>query len=286
MARAGLQWSSSAKPHGTELHSDIPEDFQPRCPFPHMITAEELNRLQDASVANPDREPEFFRALLDATLYAHTPLHDDSPRLRFVMFSHPIDHALTIPVFTDRAKADFAARDKVRVVSIPGRLLLEATRGASLTINPNDTWCTLYPEEISDLLATDNIAPIRKFQVEENEARAFRLDKIPSPLIKALRKSLPKLADVKVAYVAGIRWQQPNCPDSLLIVLGGSAHGAEREVRATTTMLQPIFERLNKSVDMQHFNAADPTPDWIRALGLKSVYRRRAGVSMRVSPYN
>lgn len=247
-----------------------------------MITPEELNRLLEASVSNPTTEPEFFRALLDATLYAHTPLHDDSPRLRFVMFSHPIDHALTIPVFTDAAKADFAARGKVRIVSIPGRLLFEVTNGSSLTINPNDTWCTIYPEEISELLATGSIVPVRKFRLEENEASIFRLDKIPAPLIKALRKSLPKLADVKVVYVAGMRWRQPNCPDSLVVVLGGSAHGAEREVRATATMLQPIFERLNQSVDMQHFNGADSTPNWIRALGLKPVYRRRAGTSTRV----
>lgn len=251
-----------------------------------MITPEELNRLLEASVANPDAEPEFFRALLGATLYVHIPLHGDSPRLRFVMFSHPIDHALTIPVFTDAAKAAFAARGKVRIVSIAGRLLFESTKGASLTINPNDTWCTLYPEEISELLDTGNVARVRKFQFDENEARTIKLGKLPVPLIKALRKSLSKLSDVKVAYLAGIRWRQPDHPDSLLIVLGGSAHGAEREVRATVTMMQPIFERLNQPVDMHHFNYADPTPDWIRALGLKPVYRRRAGASIKLSPYN
>lgn len=251
-----------------------------------MITPEELNRLIDESVANPDMEPELFRALLDAILYAHAPLHNDSERLRLVMFSHPIDHALTIPVFTDETKANFAARGNVRVVSMPGRLLFEVTKGASLTINPNDTWCTLYPEEISDLLATGNIAWIRKDQLGENEACAFKLDRIPAPLIKALRKSLPKLSDVKVAYVAGLHWRQPNRPDSLLVVLGGGAHGADHEVRATVTMLQPVFKRLNQPLDMDQFNGDDSTPDWIRHLGLKPVYRRRGGASTRMSSYN
>ncbi len=109
---------------------------------------------------------------------------------------------------------------------------------------------------------------------------------MPAQLIRALRKSLPKLSDVKVAYVAGVRWRQSNRPDGLLIVLGGSAHGSEREVRATVTMLQPVFKLLNQSVDMQHFNCADLTPDWIRDLGLKPVYRRRAGASMQASPFN
>lgn len=247
-----------------------------------MITPEELNQLQDACVANPDAEPEFFRA----TLYVHTSVHDDSPRLRFVMFMHPIDHALTIPVFTDKSKADFAARGKIRVVSIPGRLLFETTKGASLTIDPNDTWCTLYPEEITALLATGDVACVRKFTLEENEASVFKLEKVPAPLIKALRKSLPKLADVKIAYVAGVRWRQSNHPNSLMIVLGGSVHGAEREVRAATTMLHSVFERLNQTVDMQHFNSVGPPPDWVGHLGLKAVYRRRTNASTQGSPLN
>jgi len=251
-----------------------------------MTTLDELNRFLDASLRDPNKEPEFFHALLDATLYAHAPLHDDSEQLRLVMFRHPIDHTFTVPVFTDEAKAEFAARGNVRIVSMSGRLLLEITHGASLTINPNDNWLTLYPEEANELLAHGTLPPIYRDQFHEDEAKSFKLNNVPAPLAKALRKSLPKLPGVEVAYVAGIRWSRDGRPDSLLIALGGTAHGSEREVRATATLLHPVFERIDRPVEMMHFNMADPKPDWIQHLGLKPVYRRKAGRPSPISKYN
>lgn len=251
-----------------------------------MISIEDLNRLMEASIKDSRMEPEFFRALLDATLYAHAPLNDDSERLRLVMFTSPADHALTVPIFTDKAKAEFAARGKVRIVSMPGRLLFEIAQGASLTINPNDNWCTLYPEEISELLATGAVAPIQHDQYKEGDATCFKLSKIPPSLVKALRKSLTEIRSVEVAYVAGVKWRQANRPDSLVIVLGGGAHSAEREVRATATALHALFERLNQPVDMLHFDSTHAKPGWIHRLGLKPVYRRRAGQLAPTTRYN
>lgn len=251
-----------------------------------MISLEELNRLMDASLGDSRKEPEFFRALLGAILYAHVPLNDDSERLRLVMFTSPVDHALTIPVFTDKAKAEFAARGNVRIVSMPGRLLFEATQGASLTINPNDNWCTLYPEEISELLATGTVAPIQHDQFEEGEAACFKLSRVPPSLVKALRKSLTTIRSVEFAYVAGIKWRQADRPDSLVIALGGGTHSAEREVRATATALHALFERLNQPVEMLHFDSTGAKPDWIQQLGLKPVYRRRADQLQSASRYN
>lgn len=251
-----------------------------------MISLEDLNRLMEASIKDSRTEPEFFRALLDATLYAHAPLNDDSERLRLVMFTSPADHALTVPIFTDEAKAEFAARGKVRIVSMPGRLLFEITQGASLTINPNDNWCTLYPEEISELLATGTVAPIEHDHYEEGEATCFKLREIPPSLVKALRKSLPKIRSVEVAYVAGVKWRQADRPDGLVIVLGGGANSAEREVRATATALHALFERINQPVDMLHFDSTQAKPDWIHQLGLKAVYRRRASQLAPASRYN
>jgi hypothetical protein len=251
-----------------------------------LISLEELNRLMDASIKDPRKEPEFFRALLETTLYAHAPLNDNSERLRLVMFTSPADHALTVPVFTDAAKAEFAARGKVRIVSMPGRLLFEITQGASLTINPNDNWCTLYPEEISELLATGTVAPIQHDQYKAGEATCFKLSKIPPSLVKALRKSLPKIRSVKVAYVAGVKWRSADRPDSLVIVLGGGANSAEREVRATATVLHALFERLNQPVEMLHFDSAQAKPSWIHQVGLKPVYRRHSGQPAPTSRYN
>lgn len=245
-----------------------------------------LDDLMEQSIQDFRKEPDFFRALLDATVYAHAPLNDSSERLRLVMFKSPDDGELVVPVFTDEAKAEFAARGNVRIVPLTGRTLLEVTRGAILMLNPNDARCTLYPEEISELLASGTIAPVSKDQFEENGTRCYKLDKLPQPLTKALKKSLPHIQGIEVAYVAGLKWRQPNYPDSVVIALGGHPDRAEREARAVATALHRPIAALDQPVDIIHFDCNGAKPEWIRHLGLKPVYRRRLGSPMPVSKFN
>jgi len=251
-----------------------------------MASSAALDTLMEQSIRDFRKEPEFFRALLDAIVYAHAPLDDQSERLRLVMFKSPDDGELVIPVFTDEGKAEFAARGNVRIVSMTGRTLLEITRGAVVMINPNDARCTLYPEEIGELLASGTIAPVQHDEFRANETQCYKLDRVPRLLARTLKKSLPGLPTIDVAYVAGLRWQQEDRPDSLLIALGGRPDKAEREVRATATALHHAIEELGLLVDMIHFNSRQAKPDWIRRLGLTPVYRRRLGQPVTVSKYN
>lgn len=110
-----------------------------------------LDQIIEQAARNPSLEPLFLRALLDAPLYVHLPLSDDSGRLRIVQFTRP-DGIAVIPVFTGVDKAETAAQGAVRVARVRGRELLEGTRGATLMLNPNDVSTTLYPEEIALLL--------------------------------------------------------------------------------------------------------------------------------------
>ena len=245
-----------------------------------------LDRLIEAAAKDPSREPELFQALLGATMYAHSPIGDKSERLRLVMFKSPDDGSYVVPVFTDRVKADFAARGKVRLVEGTGREMLEIIHGAAVMINPNDVRCTLYPEEISALLANGTIAPIWKDEVREGEARYFKLAKVPSTLAKAMKKALPDIRGVELAYVVGLKWQAADRPDSLLIVLGGHPDRADREVRAFAMALHRTFQELDKAVEMIHFDGRHAKPEWIRRLKLMPVYRRRLGTPVPVSKYN
>lgn len=123
-----------------------------------MVTSADLERIRDAALADPDLEAEFLRALLEATLYAHLPMSDDSGKLRFLMFTRS-DGLTVIPVFTDVSKAQAAAGRAARVAGVSGREFLEATRGATLMLDPNDVSMTLYPEEIAVLLDSGRAAP-------------------------------------------------------------------------------------------------------------------------------
>lgn len=240
-----------------------------------MISSSELDDLMAQSLRDLRKEPAFFRALLDAIVYTHAPLEDESGRSRLVMFKSPDDGEFAIPVFTDEAKALFAAKGNVRIVSMTGRALLEATRGTAVMVNPNNSRCTLYPEEASELLATGSIAVVQKVDFKDGETKYVKLAKPPQVLMKALKKSLPGIRGVEVAYVAGQRWLQVERPDSVLIALGGRTGNAEREVRSTITALHRIVHEFAQDVDLIHFDSKQAPPEWIHRLGLTPVYQRR-----------
>lgn len=242
----------------------------------------ELDRLMEAAAQDARREPEFFRALLDAVLYAHVPIDDKfaqmgdgANRVRLVMFKSPDDGTLVIPVFTDEGKAEWAARGGVRVLAVTGREFLEGTRGATLMFNPNDHRFTLYPEETAALLADSTLPPIERDKLEENQARTYKLPRPPAALVTALKTALPSVPGIELAYIAGVKWKDPDRRDSVLVALLGRPGSEEREARATAIAMQQAMERLNLPIDIMHFDSNEPKPAWITHLGLKPVYRRR-----------
>jgi hypothetical protein len=247
-----------------------------------MISTAELERLMAASIRDIREEPAFFHALLDATLFAHTPKVEPPGRRQFVMFKSPDDGQYVIPVFTDRVKADLAARGNVRVLEVKGRELFDLTRGAALMLNPNDARCTLYPEEIERLLRDGTVVLVEKWKIEKGgQAQICKLERSPHALVKALRIALVGVRSVEVAYIAGIRRQKGDQPDSLVIVLGGEDRAAERSVRAVAIALYEQTEMSGCSVDVTHFDSRRAPPSWVGELGLRPIYRRRP---MKTSP--
>ena len=77
------------------------------------VSAEEIATLLEAARAaqqGPDvaaAEDAFFKALLDATVYAHVPIEGAPPgRMRFIQFLHPGNGQTVLPFFSDRAQAE------------------------------------------------------------------------------------------------------------------------------------------------------------------------------------
>src|SRR5688572_4963260 len=131
---------------------------------PGVISAAELTRLMHHALADKTAEPAFFRALLEATVYAHAPRHDRSGRLRFIQFTTP-EGLTVLPFFSDPAQANAAAGSAARVVVATGRQLFALTRGATLMLNPNQVSCVLYPEEIASLLDHGEVAVMDQVDV-------------------------------------------------------------------------------------------------------------------------
>jgi hypothetical protein len=242
-----------------------------------------LERLMSRAIRNPQEESTFFRALMEATVYAHIPLGDrfdaQSDRIRFVQFHRPDTGQVVLPFFTDEAKARLASQSTATVIALRGRLFLELTRGATLMLDPNDCRCTLYPEEVHALLRTGRIATINKFIVEEKTApRVGASHDDPAWLIDDVTTTLAKLPFVQVAYLAGL-YDHSESPEQVgyVVALGGAAEHGERAVHAVITSLQPLCQTHSSlAVDMTHFEMSK-IPDWITALALPPFYDRGWG---------
>ncbi len=241
-----------------------------------MASTGDLERLMEASIKDAREEPAFFRALLDATLYAHTPKVEPPGKRQFVMFRSPDDGQYVIPIFTDKAKADWAARGTVRVLALEGREMFDQARGATLMLNPNDARCTLYPEEVKRLLHDGEIVAVQKWTADaKGSQRVYKLDRIPKALVGGLQSALPIIREVEVAYLAGLKWLKDPRPDSLFIMLGGDEKVADRSVRTMLTVLHDVFRRLNRPIDVGHFSSHESPPVWVGHLQIQPVYRRQ-----------
>ena len=137
-----------------------------------LVSEVELKRLLQRAMTDQREQGAFFRALLGATVYAHVPISDDTGRLRFAKFARPDNGELVLPFFADESEPYATAGAGRRVVALPGRTLLSLTLGATLLFDPNGARCSLYPEEVRELLASGTVAILETEIVQANK-RSF-----------------------------------------------------------------------------------------------------------------
>ena len=244
-----------------------------------MMSSERLDMLMERALADKTAEPAFFRALLDATVYAHAPRTGHNGRLRLIQFPLPDNGRMVLPFFSDEAQARAAAGSTATIVMLTGRQLFELTRGATLMLNPNSTSCTLYPEEIAALLDQDEVVIVDQVEVCEPKPMEFREpDPLPTWLTDPLITLYARLPNVQVAYLVEVRTPDASDPEhvALLIVLGVPSAETERTARATITAIQPLCRTREVAVDLTAF-IPDAPPAWIRDAVLTPFYVRSLG---------
>lgn len=250
-----------------------------------MISAATLHCLLTRAIQNSREEPAFFRALLEAKVYAHVPIHDPvSARFRFIQFNHPDTGQLMLPFFTDEPRARAATGSTARIVALRGHVFLEATLGATMMLNPNDEHCTLYPEEIATLLRTGRIARFEKTTITEgHEPMIGPPTPAPAWLMDLLTLSLAALPFVEVAYLASMHAPDGKGPSSTLLALGTKPGTGERAVHAVVTAAQPACQRHRFVLDIIHFGEKDRST-WIDAFRLKPIYEKGWGARLMDVP--
>ena len=238
------------------------------------VSPHELEKLRRRAKEQKDEVP-FFRALLDAAVYAHAPLSDDSGRVRFIQFAHPDTQALLLPFFSDAQQAHEASGGQRKVIAMTGRDFFEVTLGATLILNPNEDHVILYPEEAQELLESGNVAPIDVEQLQEDTTRGFRLPiHAPDWLEARLQDMFAELPYVESAYLAEMI--RPDDPENFVLILaaGVAPENAERAGRAVSTKIYACCAGLQISVDLVTYDPEEEVPDWVRSLDLQPIYER------------
>jgi hypothetical protein len=221
-----------------------------------VTTSTELQRLKQRALADPTREADYLRALLDATVYAHAPLSDDSGKRHFLMFTRP-DGLTVIPLFTDLAQAQDATGNAARVVAFPGRQMLEATRGATLMLDPNDVGMTLYPEEVAMLLDEGESA-IAPAAAEGPELELQAPEPADAWLMDIIANAVEPIADVERVHLAAARPKgSTGEADRLLILVAVPAAWGERASRAIATAIFKSGRPPRLAVDLATYEPED-----------------------------
>lgn len=238
------------------------------------VSLHEIEELRRRARELHDEAP-FFCALLDAAVYAHTPLSDDSGRVRFIQFNHPDTQALLLPFFSDAQQAHEASQSKTKVLVMTGWDFFRLTLGATLVLNPNQDQVILYPEEIQGLLESGTMAPIDVEQLQEPTEMGFRLPiHAPGWLESRLQDMFAQLPYVETAYLAEMIRPHDRENFVLVIAAGVAPENTERAGRAISTKLPACCVGLQMAVDLMTFDPADEPPAWVRSLDVRPIYER------------
>ena len=220
--------------------------------------SERLRRLLADGCPLNDEEA-FLQSLLRATLYAHLPLAYAPPgRIQFVQFDRPDNGQRVLPLFTDRQKADFAARGNVRILALPGRKMLALTQGATLMLNPNDEQYTLYPEEVAALRAGRPLGGISTETVEG--AVVCPPTASVDPLVSVLAPFHASDPLVHASVVMEMRRGPSGDDRALLLIIVTPPAEAERLVRASVVVAQPALASLSLPLLIRAWGLDEPLP--------------------------
>jgi hypothetical protein len=242
-----------------------------------MLSEAELKGLMRKAIADPAYEPAMLRALLDAPVYVLLPMSDDSGRVRLITYTRP-DGVQFIPFFSDAGRASTSAQGVVRIARVTGRELFEATPGATLMLDPNDTSMTLYPEEVAALLrgGLNLPAPIRGSSAGIEIAPA---GPETADVVAFLVSALASLSGVEAIHVA--QRHLGGLPEARVCIAVVAAPDAlaERVARCLSVEIERTQARLDATLDLVTYDPAKGRPAWLADAAFDPVWVRTSPAS-------
>jgi SseB protein. len=210
-----------------------------------------------------DAEQTFYKALMEATVYAHVPTEPAPPdRIRFIQFVRPDNGQTVLPFFSDRGQAEAAGDGTAAIVAMAGRRLFELTRGATLILNPNRDQLTFYPPEIGALLEGRPLGVFTHETLGANEQVGVCPPSVPTDaLVLALRGLFEREPSVRAGYLAEVHRGPGNLDIFLLLTLVVTKGNNERMVQLTTLEVGAVSPPPELPVTMTCVLPDEPLPD-------------------------
>lgn len=204
----------------------------------------------------------FFKALLDATVYAHVPV--ESPPegvMRFIQFVRPDNGLTMLPFFSDQRQAEACTGNAALVVAMAGRDLFEMTRGASLMLNPNRDAIALYPPEIAAILEGKELGDFTKDEIPADEELLVGPPSLSTVKLNTVLLNLfEKETAVKAAYLAEMHRQDESAEVILLLTIVIAKMYQERLLQLVTLAFKAEALDLALPLDLR-FLTPDESPD-------------------------
>lgn len=233
------------------------------------VTTKALEKLLVAARSTPQgpeaarAQEAVFKALLEATVYAHAPIEGAPPgRIRFIQFVRPDNGQTVLPFFSDQAQAEEPQRKNVSIVAMSGRRLFELTRGATLMLNPNLDHVTLYPPEVNALLEGRELGYFAKHTLAEGTSVSACPPSVPTDgLDIALRDLFEREHAVKAAYLVEMHREDGHAQKALLLAVIATPAYHERLLQLATLALKTNPVDLALPLDMLFVEPDAPLPE-------------------------
>lgn len=233
------------------------------------VDQSQLERLFEQAHSSHFNEAAFYTHLLQARVFVHVPVSHDAKDARLIQFRHPNGFD-AIPVFTSAQRCTRAASAAVKAIQLPCIELLNATRGATLMINPNDGGPVLYPEEITSLLGKGTLEPFEKLEPAGGTWDVRPAQNPSMRVVEAVRAGAASASFIKQIYL--LEKRETGSEELVLLVYIGAESGyLERAARYIVQVLQDLQPRSDTVMDVAVYDTSLPQPAFLDELGASPV---------------
>lgn len=234
------------------------------------VSESELEYLFERAHSSHFNEAKFYAQLMKAMVYVHVPVSDDSKNVRLIQFRHPSGFD-AIPLFTSAHRCALAGFKAVKALRLPCIDLFNATRGATLMINPNDGGPVLYPEEVTALLENGTLETFEKIEQDGGSWDVRLAESPPRRIVDALCTGAASTSFIKHVYLLEKR-ETDSDEAMLLVYLGAEPAHLERAARHMIQVLQNLSPRPDTVMDVAVYDVAQAWPEFLDQIGAVPVF--------------